>query len=118
MSTTSKVLWGKFQDDASRFVRDAPLPTSVAQGGVSNIPAQRKLIASFPGTGFVAEREEGELRVYLVSNVALPTNLTGDRAPCGCGTRVGAGSSMDAGRTTAEAIQRRSEEMRKSRAWG
>jgi hypothetical protein len=105
-----KVQFRAFLTDSPdrKFLNDGPLPTSVAPSGGRG-PTNRKLIASFPGTSFVAEREEGELRVYLVSDVALPTNLTGDAKPhCGCGT------SMDAGRMTAARLQERSLQLRAS----
>ena len=75
-------------------------------------------MCTYANGNFIAERDDNGLNIYLLGSEPL-TNMVDDHAPsCGCGTRVGAGSSMDAGRTTAETIQRRSEEMRKSRVWG
>jgi hypothetical protein len=43
-------------------------------------PAQRKLIASFHGRAFTAEREDATLNIYLLSSDLVSTQTTGDRA--------------------------------------
>jgi hypothetical protein len=108
--------WAKLTDSVGRYLNDGALPTSVSGAPSVGGPARKTRIATFYGNSFVSERGEvGALHVFHVGTTMLPTDTIGDRAPCGCNTRVGAGSSMDAGRVTAETIQRRSEEMRKSR---
>ena len=42
-------------------------------------PARRTVVARFQGTGFVAEREDDELVIYLVSDDPIETQTTGDR---------------------------------------
>ncbi len=42
------------------------------------MPAQRRLIASFHGSAFTAEREDDELRIYHVRAESVPTNTFGD----------------------------------------
>ena len=43
-------------------------------------PVHRKLIASFPGDAFIAERQDNSLNVYLVSGEPIPFGVTGDAA--------------------------------------
>jgi len=42
------------------------------------MPAQRRLIASFHGSPFTAEREDDELRIYHLSAENVATNTLGD----------------------------------------
>jgi hypothetical protein len=41
-------------------------------------PAQKLLVASFHGNGFISEREDDELQIYLVSGEPISTNTVGD----------------------------------------
>ena len=116
-----KIVHAFTTDGGRRFVGDEKLPTSVAGAGagyqaqkqaLAAMPAMRREVARFSGTAFTAERdgETGELVVYHLSHAGAPlvTNLTGDKAHCGCG------SSLDAGRMTAAKLQERNEAWRKT----
>lgn len=61
---------------------------------------RKELIASFPGTSFMAEREGDTLNVYLVSGDGIEHNALMDRAP--------------GGRMTAAKLQRQNEAARKA----
>ena len=111
MSNT-KVYWGQFRDDASRYVKDDKLPTSVSGAPSAGGPARKTRIATYYGSSFISERgEDGSLHIYHIGQSLLPTDTIGDAKPCGCG------SSLDSGRVTAAVIQRRNEEMRRSGVW-
>lgn len=46
------------------------------------VPVHRKLVASFVGEAYVAEREEGgNLNIYLTSSEIIPSSVIGDRGP-------------------------------------
>jgi hypothetical protein len=65
--TTMRRIFKSYLADARLRTRDAAL-------------AQRKLIASFHGNAFAAEREGEELNIYLVSGDMVSTQTIGDRA--------------------------------------
>jgi hypothetical protein len=57
---------------------------SLKSNRTSDQIAQKTLVASFPGMGFVAEREDDALNVYLVSGDGVQTGaIVADRAARG-----------------------------------
>jgi hypothetical protein len=82
-----------------------------------NQPAQKRLVASFNGTGFVAEREDDKLQIYLISAENIATNAFGD-APASEGpegTRMKFLSQMTA-EERADAERRAAEQARLAEA--
>ena len=63
------------------YTIDSSLRTTASRHGRDSAgPAQRTLVASFFGSGFIAEREGDELKVYAVTGEPFATSTTGDAA--------------------------------------
>ena len=62
------------------FLMDAPDRRFV---GDTAVPIHKKLVATFAGAAYVAEREGDSLNIFLTSSEMLPTGAIGDAAPSG-----------------------------------